>query len=190
MSSVGSGWQMKTKDYGDEVTCVIDRFNFWIFYYIIMEKHSYIICLGNDAYRLLLNREVNQAQENVLKLDEEGVRIHCPIFPRPETWHHPLLQQRNNQNMDDKVDWVVFHVNSAACQVCWAGFFMIVNEIKSIKAARRHDLTLKFSLCRWPCIVLYVALRSAKIWQSFDSKLKQRKSNLLSNQLKKIIIIE
>jgi len=33
--------------------------------------------------------------------------------------------------------------------------------------------TLKFSLWRWPCIDLYVALRSAKIWQSFVSKLSR-----------------
>lgn len=32
--------------------------------------------------------------------------------------------------------------------------------------------TLKFSDCRWPCIVLYVACRSEKIWQSFVSKLR------------------
>ena len=52
---------------------------------------------GTDLYRkadgFLLHSDVDEAQEDVLELDEEGVRVHSPVLPRTETRHHALLPQ-------------------------------------------------------------------------------------------------
>lgn len=59
---------------------------------------------------------------------------------------------------------------------CWDKGSSNVNRRKLlVKVGIGHWVlaTLKFSLWRWPCIALYVALRSEKIWQSFASKLSK-----------------
>lgn len=33
----------------------------------------------------------NEAEEDILKVDEEVARVDCPVLPRTETCHHLLL---------------------------------------------------------------------------------------------------
>jgi len=53
----------------------------------------YIVYLHDQTWRLFFCSDVNETQEDVLQLDEEGVWVHCPVLPCPETRHHPLLWQ-------------------------------------------------------------------------------------------------
>ena len=57
--------------------------------------HLYDSSQGEGGHLLVLLGQVDQPQEDVLQLDEEGVRVHGPVLPRPETRHHPLLGGRN-----------------------------------------------------------------------------------------------
>lgn len=60
---------------------------------IIMVKYCCFMYLLNDDRGFLLCSDVDEPQEDVLQLDEEGVGVHGPVLPGPETRHDSLLPQ-------------------------------------------------------------------------------------------------
>lgn len=99
MSSAGSGWTKHSRHkFKASIGHQVER---EVITKSVMVMYQYNTHLWYDSNRLLFYCKINKTQEDVLQLDEEGVRIYSPVLPCTEAWHHTLLHEGDERQMSE-----------------------------------------------------------------------------------------